>query len=262
MLHVYVTGQLGDQALNPQIRIHDQKRKFKVTFDEINHVPSTQIYHRHKSHGSRQFLSSTFAISVREMLVSPALAFLTLVINFYAIIHIVSNRSGLTARTKTGSKWQVLYVDIFPLEEATTATYETDLDTTALPPLASPPIYSTTLHQAEWAYRSSAVRILDLVDGTQKVRTAPGVITPPSRYQSSPSPTKQTDPIVSTGHLPPTLTSPIYPATFKPFPTYNPSIPSVATSSVAQSLGFTGFVSCLAYALVFVWMKVGGPPRS
>ena len=196
------------------------------------------------------------------MLVPPALAFLTLVINFYAIIHVVSNRSGLTARTKTGSKWQVLYVDIFPLEEATPATYETDLNTSAPPPPASPPAYSTTLHRAEWAYRSSAVRILDLVDGTHKVRTAPAVVTPQSHYQSSPSPTKQTDPIVSTGRLPPTLTSPIYPATFERFPTHYPSIPSVIASSVAQSLGFTGLISCLVYALAFAWMKVGGPPRS
>lgn len=212
-------------------------------------------------HGPRQFLSSTFTISLCEMLVPPAFAFLTLVINFYAIIHAISNRSGLTVRSKTGSKWLVLYEDIFPLEEAIATAYEVDLGATASPPPTSPPIYSTALHHAEWAYRSSAVRILDLVDGASKAKTTPNVV-PPTLHQSSPSPTKQTDPIVSTGHLPPTLTSPIYPATFEPFPAYNRSIPSVATSSVAQSLGFTGFISCLVYALVFAWMKVSGPSRS
>lgn len=220
-----------------------------------------QKYHQDLRHDPRQVLSPTLTISLREMLVPPALAFLTLVINFYAIIHVVSDRSGLTVRSNTGSKW-FLYDDIVLQEKAIAAAYETDLDTTISPPPASPPIYSTALHHAEWAYRSSAVRILDLVDGAGKVMTTPDVVVPPNLHRSSPSPTKQTDPIVSTGHLPPTLTSPIYPATFESFPTHNPFIPSVTTSSIAKSLGFAGFISCLVYALVFAWMKVGGPPRS
>jgi len=192
----------------------------------------------------------------REMLVTPALALLTLVLNFYALLHVTNNRKGLSTK---GSRWQVLDHTFYGLEETTVTTHENYLDIVLPPPPSSSPLYSTALHRAEWVYRSSAVRILNLVDGSSKVQTASGADSPPFFSPSRPSPTKPADPVAPAGHLPPTLTSPIYPATFEPFPTYDPSTPSVLTFSVAQSLGLTGLISCLVYTLVFAWMKVSRP---
>jgi len=190
------------------------------------------------------------------MLVTPALALLTLVLNFYALLHVTNNRKGLS--TKAGSRWQVLDDTFYGLEETIVTAHEHYLDIVAPPPPISPP-HSTALHHAEWVYRSSAVRILNLVDGSSKVQTASGAGSPPFLSPSHPSPTKPTDPVAPAGHLPPTLASPIYPATFEPFPTYDPSTPSVLTFSVARSLGLTGLISCLVYTLVFTWMKVSRP---
>lgn len=191
------------------------------------------------------------------MLVTPALALLTLVFNFCALLHIANHRNGLS--TKTGSRWQVLDYGIYPLQETTDTVYKNSLDIVAPLPPTSSSVYSSTLRSAEWVYRSSAVRILDLVDGSSKVQTISGIDSPPSLSQPLPSPTRPTDFIVPVVHLPPTLTSSTDPATFEPFPIYDPSIQTVTTSSVAQTLGLTGFISCLVYTLVFIWMKVSRP---
>lgn len=187
------------------------------------------------------------------MLVTPALALLTLVLNFYALLHVTNNRKGLS--TKAGSRWQVLDHAFYALEETIVTAHENYLDITAPPPPTSSPVYSTALRRAEWIYRSSAIRILDLVDGSDKVQSVSDI----DSRSSHPSPTKPTVPVAPAGHLPPTLTSPIHPATFEPFPTHEPSTPPVLTSSVARSLGLTGFISCLVYAFVFTWMKVSRP---
>ena len=191
------------------------------------------------------------------MLVTPALALLTLVLNFYALLHVTNNRKGLS--TKAGSRWQVLDHAFYALEKTTVTAHENYLDIVAPPPPTSSPVYSTALRRAEWVYRSSAVRIINLVDGSSKVQTVSDANSPPLLPPSHPSPTKPTDPVAPPGHLPPTLTAPIYPATFEAFPIYEPSTPSVLTSSVAQFLGLTGFISCLVYTLVFTWMKVSRP---
>ena len=188
------------------------------------------------------------------MLVAPALALLTLVLNFCALLHVTNNRKDLS--TKAGSRWQVLDHAFYALEELTVTAHENYLDIIAPPPPASSPVYSTALHRAEWIYRSSAVRILSLVDGSGKVQT----VSDASLLSSShPSPTKPTDPVALAGHLPPTIASPIYPATFEPFPTCEPSTPPELISLAARFLGPTGFISCLVYMLVFAWMKVSRP---
>ena len=192
------------------------------------------------------------------MLVTPALALLTLVLNFYALLHVTNNRKGLSTKAQ-GSRWQVLDHTFYGIEETTVTTPENYLDIVAPSPPSSSPLYSTALHRAEWVYRSSAVRILNLVDGSSKVQTASGADYPPFFSPSHPSPTKPTDPVAPAGHLPPTLTSPIYPATFESFPTYDHPTPSVLTFSVAQSLGLAGLIACLIYTSVFTWMKVSRP---
>ena len=59
-------------------------------------------------------------------------------------------------------------------------------------------------------------------------------------------------------HPPP----PPYPAAFGPFIAYDPSTPSVVTSSVAQSPGLTWFAPFLVYTLIFTWLKVSRPQPS
>jgi hypothetical protein len=188
------------------------------------------------------------------MLVTPALALLTLVLNFYALSHVTNNRKGLS--TKAGSRWQVLDHAFYGLEETTVTAHDNYLDIVTYPPPASSPVYSIALHRAEWVYRSYAVRILNLVDGSGKVQTVPDADSLPLL---PPSPTKPTHPVASASHRPPTLTSPVHPATFESFPTYEPPTPSVLTPSVAQTLGLTGFIFCLVYTLVFTWVKVSRP---
>lgn len=192
------------------------------------------------------------------MLATPALALLGIVLNFCVLVR-VANRN--VPSTKGGSKWQVLDEDILTLEERTFTTYGNHLDIVVPPPPISSPIYSKTLRRAEWAYRGYVVKILDLVDGSSNVRTASD-ITSPLPLPQSPSPTKPKEPVIPASHLPPTLTSPIHPATFEPFPAYDPCTPSVITLLMAQSLGLTWFISCLVYTLVFTWMKVSSPQLS
>jgi len=182
-----------------------------------------------------------------EMLFPPALALLAVVFNFCALLHLTNNRNGLST-----SRWYTLHA----LEESTATAYANHLDIVSPPPPTPSPIYSPALRHAEWVYRSSAVRILDFVDGSGKVRTVSDVGSPPLLPQSPPSPTKSTDPVASAGLLPPTLTSPSYPATLEPFPTRVPSTASGIASPVARFLGLMGFFSCFVYAAIFAWLKV------
>jgi len=188
------------------------------------------------------------------MLLSPTLTLLSIVFNFCALLHVTNSRNGISPR------WPALDRAIYALEETTVTAYSNYLDIVAPLPLTSSPVYSPTLRRAEWVYRSSAVRLLDLVDGSGKIQTAPDVASPPSSPLPLPSPIKPTDPITSTSL--PTLTSLTYPATFEPFPTYDPSTPSVATSPVAQSSGLTWVAFCLVFASMFTWLKVSRPHSS
>ena len=183
------------------------------------------------------------------MLFAPTLALLAIVFNFCAVIHVANRRNN-----RTTSRWFTIE-DI--IDGTTVKASKNYLDIVTPPPPTSPPVYSSVLRRAEWAYRSSAVRILDLVDGHgPRVRTVSDIAPPPLFSSSSPSPTKPTDPIASVGSFPPTLTSPIHPATFEQFPTYDPSTPPVIASPVAQSLGLAGWLSCLVYALISIVLKV------
>ena len=175
------------------------------------------------------------------MLLTPTLALLTIVFNFCALLHLTSDRDGLATR-----RWHALGRAIHSLEETTVAVYENCLDIVAPPPLTTSPVYFSPIHRAEWVYRSSAVRVLDLIDSSSKVQTALDVASSP--LLSLPS----TDPA---GIIPPTLTSPVHPATFESFPTYNPSLVST-TSSGAQFWGFTGLAFCAFHTLIFAWFKV------
>lgn len=190
------------------------------------------------------------------MLLTPTLALLTIVFNFCALLHVTNSRNGLSTR------WNALDHVIYALEETTVTAYENYLDIVAPPPSTSSPVYSPALHRAEWVYRSSAVRILDLVDGSSKVQTVSSVDSPSLLPPSPLSPTKTADAGVPAGHLLPTLTSPIHPATFEQFPTYDPSVPSAITLSVAQSLGLIGSASLLVYTLIFAWLRVSRPRSS
>jgi len=182
-----------------------------------------------------------------EMLVAPALALLAIVFNFCALLHVTSNRNGHST-----SRWHFLDRDIYGLDETTAAAYANYLSTPVPPPSAPSPVYSPALRRAEWAYRSSAVRIVDLVDGSSKVRTASDRSPLPSPPQPPPSPTKPIYPVAPVGLLPPTLTSPSYPATVEPFPARDS--PAFAPP-VAQSVGFAGFL-CFVYTAIFGWLKV------
>lgn len=184
------------------------------------------------------------------MLLTPTLALLAIAFNFCALLHVANNRNGQSA-----SRWHFLDRDIYALDETTAMAYASYLDTSVSPPSIPSPAYSPALRRAEWAYRSSAVRIVDLVDGSSRVRTASDCSLPPLPLQSSPSTTEPTDPVASVGPLPPTLTSPSYPATVEPFPTHDASVSSMITSPVAQSMGLAGFF-CFIYTGIFVWLKV------
>lgn len=181
------------------------------------------------------------------MLLTPTLALLSIIFNFCALLHVSSNWNGLPNR-----RWHTLDRAIYALEEATTTVYENCLDMITLPSLTSSPIHFSPLRRAEWVYRSSAVRILDLVDGSSRKKTVQYVASLPLL---PPSPLKPTDPITSTRILPPTSAPTIYPATFEQFPTYIPSTPSVATSTATRFLGLTGLL-CLSCTLVITWLKV------
>jgi len=182
------------------------------------------------------------------MLLTPTLALLAIVFNFYALLQVTNNRNGHST-----SRWHFLDRDIYALDEATATAYANYLDASVSPPSAPSPVYSPALRRAEWAYRSSAVRIVDLVDGSSKVRTASDRSFPALPPQSSPSPTEPT--VASAGLLPPTLTSPSHPATVEPFPTQDSSILPAITSPVAQFMGLAGFF-CFVYIGVFAWLKV------
>jgi len=183
------------------------------------------------------------------MLLTPTLALIAIVFNFCALLHVSNNRNSPST-----SRWHTLDRAIYALEETTTAAYESYLDIIAPPPRTSSPVYSPTLHHAEWVYRSSAVRILDLVDGSGKAQTVSDFAFPPTGLPSSPSsPTKPTNNLVPTAPLP-NLTSSIYPATR--------STLSVITSPVAWFLGLTGFISCLVYMSKLTWLKVSRPRSS
>jgi hypothetical protein len=190
------------------------------------------------------------------MLLTPTLALLTIVFNFCALLH-VTDPNGLST-----SGWSAFNRAIHALGETTVTADSSYLGVVAHPPPTSSPVYPPTLRRAEWAYRSSAVRILDLVDGSSKAQVASVVASVPLLPPSLPSPTKPTNPIASASTLPPTLTSPVYPATFKQFPKSDASTLSAITSPVAQSLGVTVCFFCLACALVCAWLKVSRPRRS
>ena len=177
------------------------------------------------------------------MLLAPTLALLTIVFNFCALLH-VTNQNGLST-----SRWPTFDRVFYALEETTVAAYTNYLGIVAPPPPASSSVYFPALRRAEWVYRSSVVRMLDLVDGPGKAQAASGVAFPPPL-------TEQTDHKASTGPLPPTLTSPIHPATFESSPEYELSILRMIASPVAQLLILAGFFFCLAFALGFAWLKV------
>lgn len=214
--------------------------------------------HKYKAariHGPRRFLSFASTVSPPDascdMLFAPALALLAVVFNFCAILHITNKRNAHST-----SRWQLLDDAMYGLGETTVVANANHLDIVAPPPPTPSPIYSPALRRAEWVYRSSAVRILDLVEGSSKVQASPSGVSPPPLPRSSPSPTKPTDPVASTDHLPPTLTTPSHPATFEPFPTYDPSTESAIVPPVARSWGLMVFFSCFVYAAIFTWLKV------
>lgn len=228
------------------------KRKFKVIFDGTDHVLATSIDH-HGPPGAVSVLIFHFhrlpSDAWCEMLLTPTLALLSIIFNFCALLHLTSDGNGLSRR-----RWHALDRAIYALEEATVTAYENYLDILAPPPLTSSPAYFSPLRHAEWVYRSSAVRILDLVDGSSRVKLVSDVASPSLLLPSPPIPT---NPVASVDIIPPTLTLvPLsYPATLEQFPTYNASTPLVAISSVTRFLEFAG-LSCLGYLLVFAWMKV------
>lgn len=182
------------------------------------------------------------------MLLTPTLALLSIIFNFCALSHVTSNWNSFSNR-----RWQTLDHVIYAIEEATTTVYESYLDIVTPPPLVSPPVYFSPLRHAEWVYRSSAVRILDLVDGSSRMKIVSDVDSP---LLLSSSPPKSAGPIASAGILPPTLTASIYPATFEQFPTYKPSTQLLATCSAIQFLGLI-WPSLLGYIFVFALLKVG-----
>jgi hypothetical protein len=183
------------------------------------------------------------------MLLTPTLALLSIIFNFCALLHVTNNRDDLSNR-----RWHALDRAIYALEGATVTVYENCLDIIAPPPLTSSPVYFSPLRRAEWIYRSSAVRIVDLVDGLNGVKTVSKVNPPPLL---PPPPPKPMDPVAPASIPPssPTLISPPRPATLEELLTYKPSTPLAAISSATRFLGLTG-LSCLAYALVFAWLKV------
>ena len=216
---------------------------------EFGHVLATQNAADFLGHvGSHLSRPPSLPDALCEMLFTPTLALFAIVFNFCAVFHIANNRNG-----HSPTRWFTIDYATYAFEDASVHT--TRLGVVAPPPPASSPIYTSALHRAEWAYRSSTVRIIDFVEGSSKARTVPAVASPPSL---PPSPTKPTDPITSADCLPPTLTSLIHPATFESFPTYNPSTPPVIASPVAWSLGLTGLFSCLVCTLIFTLLKVSG----
>ena len=182
-----------------------------------------------------------------EMLLTPTLALLSIIFNFCALLQVTSNWNGLSSR-----RWHTLDHAIYALEEVTATVYENCLDIVAPPPLVSSPVYLSPIRRAEWVYRSSAVRILDLVDGFNGVKTVSNVGLPPMLPPSSPEPM---DPVMSASIPPPTPIPQIHLATLEEVLTYNHSTPSVAISSATRFLRLTG-LSCLVYTLLFVWLKV------
>ena len=188
-----------------------------------------------------------------EMLLPPTLALLAIVLNFCALLRVTTNRNGLST-----SGWYT----IEEREGATARVYANYKDLFAPLPATFSPVYTPALRRAEWAYRSSAVRILELVDGSNKVQTVSNFAPPRSHSRFPPSPTKPTKPVVFNNLLSPSLTSRADPATFESFPTRDPSTLSMATSPVARSLGLMALFSSLVCAGIFAWLKVRGLPLS
>ena len=220
-----------------------------MIFDEIDHVAiafqSPPIHDRASPYFPHPLSLSDAS---DDMLFTPTLALLALAFNFCTLFHVTSNWSDLGVR-----RWDTLDHAIYALEEKTVAAYENYLDIIAPPPLTSPPAYFPALRHAEWVYRSSAVRVLDLVDGSSDVRTLSDVASlplPPT------SPTKPTGPVASAGALPPTLTSLVDPATFISFLTRDLSTQPVATLSALLLSCLKCFISCLTCTSAFAWLKV------
>ena len=184
------------------------------------------------------------------MLFTPTLALLAIVFNFCALFHVANNRNGHST-----SRWHFLDRDIYALDEITATAYANYLEASTPPPSAPSSVYPPALRSAEWAYRSSAVRIVDLVDGSSKVRTASDRSLLPLLPRSPPSPTKPTKSLASTGILPPTLTSPSHPATVEPLPAQLSSASPAVASPVAQSMGLAGLF-CFVCTGILVWLKV------
>ena len=183
-----------------------------------------------------------------EMLLAPMLALFTVTLNFYALFHIVSEWNGLS----TGG-WRALDRAIHALEETTVVAYE-NYRGMAVPPTSVPsPIYFSPIRRAEWVYRSSAIRVLDLVDGSSKVQKAQSAASSPLL---PPSPTRPMYPVIPANILPPSLTSPAHPATFGSFPTLDHPTPLAPTFSVALSLGRAWFISCSISMLILICLKV------
>jgi hypothetical protein len=230
-----------------------QKRKFKVTFDEINHVVITffegPLIHGRASPCFPPPLSLSGASG--DMLLAPTLALLALAFNFCALFHVTSNWSGPRVR-----RWYTLDRAIYALEEKTAAAYDNYLDIIAPPPLTSPPAYFPALHHAEWVYRSSAVRVLDLVDGSGDARTLSDIASFPLPPPSSTTPTGL---IAFAGALPPTLPSLVDPATFVSFLTRDRATQLVATFSALPLLCLKFFIPYLTCTLAFAWLKVSRP---
>ena len=182
-----------------------------------------------------------------EMLLTPALVLLSIILNFCALLHVTSNWNGLSDK-----RWSTLDRAVYALEEAAVTAYGNYLDIVAPPPLTTSPVSFPPLHHAEWVYRSSVVRILDLVDGHSRNKSVSDVA---SRASVSPSPPKPKDPVAPARIPPPGLAPLVHPATFEKIPAYDPSTASMAASSAIRFLGLTG-LAFLGYTLIFAWLKV------